>query len=193
MRAFVAIELPAPVRDAVADVMGELRRAQADVAWVRPENLHVTMRFLGEMTDEQRQMLADVLARIAGNFQPIPIALSGLGAFPSISAPRVVWVGISQGQDPLVQLAGQLEDAVVALGMPRDTRRFTAHVTLGRVRTPRHRAQLVASLRDLTWTPPGPFIADHLTLFQSQLTSSGAIYTPVFTAPFSLPAPRPNA
>lgn len=193
MRAFLALELPVEVRTALADLQRELAQAQADVKWVELPNLHVTLRFLGEITEAQRLQVQNLLTQVAGRFQPIQVRVDTIGAFPSLSAPRVVWVGIEQGREPLEQLAEQVEAGLAAQGFPRADHPFQAHVTLGRARSPRHRARLVACLQQTGWKAPPPCVVSGLTFFQSTLTSSGPRYTALATIPFSLRAQEPTA
>jgi len=188
MRAFIAIELPPDVRHALARLQGELAASGADVAWVAEPNLHVTMRFFGEITEAQQQAIADLVRRVAQQTPLVRVALSDLGAFPSLTSPRVIWVGIGAGQEVLRQLAEQLEEGFARLDLPGEARAFVAHVTLGRVRSSRHRAALVTLLQQIVWTPPATFDADHLTLFQSTLSGSGPTYAPLATLPFAPPA-----
>ena len=184
MRAFVAVELPPAARAALAELQRDLANARADVTWVEEANLHVTMRFLGEITQEQRQAIERLLRDLAGRTKAMTLSLSSLGAFPSPASPRVIWVGIGQGHEELSHLAAPLEDALAALHLPAEEHAFVAHVTLGRVRSPKNRAPLAQRLKELMWTPPAPFSATHLTLFQSALSNSGPTYTVLATMPF---------
>ena len=179
MRAFIAVELPQQVRAELVAIERELATSQADVTWVKEGNLHVTLRFLGEITEAQRQAIELLLHAIASRTDPIQLSLSPLGAFPSTSSPRVIWVGIGQGQKELGQMAHDVEEGLERVGVPKEDRGFTAHVTLGRVRSPRNRAQLVAGLNTFVWKTPAPCWVDHLTFFQSTLTPAGPSYTPL--------------
>ena len=185
MRAFIAVELPAEIRNGLARLQSQLAQARADLKWTEEANLHITMRFLGEITDEQRQAVEAVLQGVAAQVNAIPVQLTGVGAFPSMASPRVLWVGVGEGQQTLHTIAEAIERGVVSLGLPKDDHPFTAHVTLGRVRSPKNRTQLVATVQHVTWTPPAPFVATHLTLFHSTLTSSGASYTLLAKCPFA--------
>ena len=176
MRAFLAVELPDAARSALHRLQQELRHAEADVTWVEPTNIHLTMRFLGEMSEAQCGQIQAMSRAAAAQAAPIMMKLSALGAFPSAQAPRVVWVGIEQGKAELARLADLLEEGCVQAGVPKADHPFAAHVTLGRVRSPRGRAKLVKQLQELRWTPPAPFVADHLTLFESQLSNAGPAY-----------------
>jgi len=185
MRAFIAIELPPAIQAVLANVQQELAKAQADVKWVEEDSLHVTMRFLGEITEDQRQAIEQLLDTIACRTPTVSLGLSHLGAFPTPSSPRVIWVGIGQGSDALERIAREFEEGLHALHLPGEDRAFVAHVTLGRVRSSRNRAQLVSRMRELAWNPLGPFAVDHLTLFQSTLTGSGPLYTPLAKPAFT--------
>lgn len=179
MRAFIAIELPPAVRAELWKIGRDLAASQADVTWVKEENVHLTLRFLGEITEVQRHVVESLLQTLASRTDPIQLELSHLGAFPSMTAPRVIWVGIGQGEKETGRLAGELEGGLTRLGFAKEDRGFSAHVTLGRVRSPRNRAQLVARLKDVSWNAPQPFRADHLTLFHSTLSPAGPTYTPL--------------
>jgi 2'-5' RNA ligase len=185
MRAFIAVELPEAVRAALAHVQQALAASRADVKWVEPENLHLTMRFLGEISDAQGEAVKQLVERVAASGPPVTMNLRELGAFPSVGAPRVIWVGVEQGRDDLTRLAEQIEEGCRGLGLSAEPRPFAAHVTLGRVRSPKRRRELSDALARLTWEPPPPWDARALTLFQSVLSSSGPRYTPIVQAPFA--------
>ncbi|MBI4322660.1 MAG: RNA 2',3'-cyclic phosphodiesterase [Candidatus Omnitrophica bacterium] len=175
MRAFLAVELPDNVREAVVAVQRAL--AGDGVKWVEPENLHVTMRFLGEITEVQRQAIESLLLKVAGSRAPIDAALSAVGTFPERGMPRVIWVGIGQGAEQLSRLAEEIERGLAALSISNEERRFVAHVTLGRVRSPTAGDVLRRRLTQIRWTPPAPFWIERVTLFQSTLGGAGPVYT----------------
>ena len=184
MRAFLAVELPEDIRRALAQLQRRLAESHADVKWTEEANLHITMRFLGEISQEQREAVEQLVARLAQRHHGQPVSLSQLGAFPSVSAPRVIWVGVGEGKLWLHQVASQVEDGLGDLGFAKEERAWTAHVTLGRVRSPTRRADLAARLRPTIWEPSHAFRVTHLTLFQSTLTGSGPIYSALARAPF---------
>lgn len=193
MRAFLALELPEPIRAEFARVQQELAGARADVKWVEPRNLHLTIRFLGEIDEPQRQAVEQLATRAASQSPPLSLRASQLGTFPSPRAPRVVWVGLEDGREALVRMVERLEEALVQAGFQREERAFEAHVTLGRVRSPLRRTELVERITQCTRpSRPAPFLADHLTLFQSLLSPSGPTYTPLARFAFSA-APAPSA
>ena len=177
MRAFVAIPLPVLHREALAVLQHELASSGADVAWVGPEQLHVTLKFLGAITELQRHALEARLRPIAAETAPCTLSLNEVGAFPSVASPRVVWVGIQEGRETLVRLAEAIEQAGEAIGVPREARPFAAHVTLGRVRSGTRRQALTERLRAVRWTPPPPWHATAMILYESVLSSAGSRYT----------------
>ncbi len=187
MRAFLAIELPHQVQAAVRGLQQELARETSDVKWVEQAHLHVTMRFLGDITDEQQRGIEQGLARIAAHTPAITARLSHPGTFPATSALRVIWVGIDQGAEELSRVAEALEDEVTRLGLPAAEKPFVAHVTLGRVRFPKPRPQLFEHIQACAWMPPPAFSLTHVTLFQSVLSSAGPTYTALARAPFLEP------
>ena len=179
MRAFLAVELPAAVRASLAKVSQTLAAARADVKWVEEANLHITIKFLGEISDAQRPHIDQLVRSVASRHPSVRLTLAGIGAFPSIRSPRVMWAGMQEGGAQVASMAEELEAGLVALGFQSEERPFAAHVTLGRVRSPKRRAELANALAHTAWRADGPVELTHLTLMQSTLTPSGSIYTPL--------------
>lgn len=177
MRAFIAVTLPQDVREALAAIQRELAQSQADVKWVTPEQVHVTLKFLGEISDERRQQVEGMLREIASHTAPFSVQLEGLGAFPSVSAPRVVWTGIVEGREELTRLAASIEEAGQKISLAREHRPFSGHVTLGRVRSPKNRQALTRGLQTLELKPLEPWQVASVTLYQSVLSSHGPAYS----------------
>jgi 2'-5' RNA ligase len=178
MRIFLAV-FPSPeVRDAAFDVVQRLRRPGDGVAWVKRENLHYTLRFLGEL-DEDGVTRATQAAREAAAAQASFAARLGeVGAFPSARRARVLWLGLSLGAEALVALAGRLEQALVARGfepgLEPGGRPFSAHLTIGRLRE--GGADWSAALADVAAAPAPAFTVDRLSVVQSTLARGGSIY-----------------
>ncbi len=177
MRAFVGMSLPDDVRASLGTLQRTLEVSAADVKWVEPANLHVTIKFLDEITEEQRQAIEGLLARVAEHERPFPLGLEGIGAFPSLTSPRVVWVGLTTGKEHVARIAQAVEAGTAAMSLRREERPFSPHLTLGRVRSSRHQQRLVQQLRELAWAPPAPWQVQTLTLYQSVLSASGPRYT----------------
>lgn len=183
MRAFIALPLPPDVQRALEGLHRQLAGSQADVKWVEREQLHVTLKFLGEITEAQRQAVEAMVRRVAEATPPFTATLDHLGAFPSVEAPRIIWVGLSEGAGETTRLAELIEQAGVAIPLAREERPFSAHVTLGRVRSPRRRAALVQALRDTVWQPPAAWRAASVRLYQSVLHAGGPQYTVLAEVP----------
>ena len=185
MRVFVGIPLPNDVRASLHMLQRALIESGADVNWVAPEHLHVTLKFFGELSEAHVDAAKMWLARVAGRQLPFTMSLAEIGAFPSLDAPRVVWVGVAEGAEAAARLAGLIEQEGVALGLQKEERPFAAHVTLGRLRSPRHRQALVQRLRASSWQPPHPWQAASLTLYHSVLTPAGPHYTALADLPLT--------
>jgi 2'-5' RNA ligase len=176
MRLFVALNLPAEIRDRLAAAQDRLRRVQADVSWVRSENIHVTLKFLGETEEKRLGRIRPALHEAARAGAPFSMEVSGVGSFGG-RVPRVVWVGVKEGAELLVELAGRIEAALGRVGFPKERRGFTAHLTLGRVRSPRNVEALLAALEPLQAEQFGTVAATQFDLMRSELRPSGSVYT----------------
>lgn len=181
-RAFIAIELNDDAHAELSSLEAKLKKADADVTWVKPENIHLTLKFLGDITDEQVEAVKSSLDEIAKVETPFSFKLKGMGAFPKLEYPRVLWVGI-EGADP-TPLYKKIEDALSELNFARDDRRFTPHLTLGRVRSPKNKAKLIRLIESTNFESKNSVQADAVTFFQSTLTPNGSIYTVLHRAKF---------
>lgn len=180
---FVAVELASAVSRQMEEIQSLLRAAADDVSWVRPENFHLTLKFLGATPSERIESIRRALVRAVSGTEPFEVELSRVGAFPSPSRARVVWIGLAP-ERPLAQLAGRIEDELEGLGVAREERPFAAHVTLGRRRSPRRDEALQRMLGELTVASGARSRVAEAVLMQSQLRPGGPIYTPVARFPF---------
>ena len=188
MRTFIAIELPQEIKSALSNIQAELKQAHADVKWVKPENIHLTLKFLGEIDETLVEKICAILEGIARQNTPFNLSLSNLGAFPKLNYPRVIWIGVTNDQ-PVVKIAQEIEKEAVEIGLPRESRPFSSHITLGRVRSALNRGALIEKLIFLKKNfPPSnlEFKVHSLTLFKSTLTPSGPIYEIIHSYPLSL-------
>ncbi|MBD3167325.1 RNA 2',3'-cyclic phosphodiesterase [bacterium] len=180
IRAFIAIDTTDEAKRALEETALELRDRDCRVTWVKPDKMHLTVKFLGDIDEEQADELGTSLDRVAAGFAPFDMALEGVGAFPNPKRARVVWVGIEE--DPLlVALHGKIESAAEAVGVERDPRSFRPHLTLGRVKELPKRSGLPGRIMDATFerliVP-----VEELILFRSELTPKGPIYTALHRA-----------
>ena len=176
IRSFVAFDIDNElVVRRLSEVQGMLVNTGADLKLVKPQNIHVTMRFLGNISLPMVDLIHEEMKQIS--FVPFDIELRGLGAFPSLRYARVVWAGIQKGGDELVNVFNQLEPRLRKLGFKPDSKGFSPHLTIARVRTGRHKAELVGCVKDLADYEFGVIKADCLRLKKSVLTPKGPIYT----------------
>jgi len=176
-RLFVAVNLPADIRQGAWRAAAPLRTASYPIRWVDVDALHVTLKFLGAVTPEQEPGVVAAMEQAVDGGRPFPLPVGGFGAFPSASRARVVWVGC-EAVAPLELIQHRLEKALEPLGFELEARAFRPHVTLGRVKdraAPRELAGLEAALEDLQFD--GEATVSSLDLMESHLGSAGARYT----------------
>jgi 2'-5' RNA ligase len=176
MRAFVAIGLPPSTREALAQLQQQLASTSADVRWSPAAQWHLTLKFMADLTEGQAVEVTTALTRVAASVPVFHCRLGVVGAFPSILAPRVVWVGVEEGQEAIKLLAARVEQICAAAGVPRETRDISPHVTLGRVRSSRGRRVLSEALQR-PWAPPASWQVSTLRVYQSVLQAQGAKHT----------------
>lgn len=181
IRAFIAIGIDSRLRDGLTAAQHELKKSNARVAWVKPENIHLTLKFLGEIPPKKLKETQDIFPILTQGIHPFAITLTDLGVFPSPQRPQVLWAGLS-GVSELILLAQRIETELAPLGFKKERREFTAHLTLGRVRSPHNRDTLAQKIQDYRLPEGLDQTVDHITLFQSTLTPQGSIYQPLTTA-----------
>ena len=181
IRAFIAVNLAPAVGEEIAKVQVALKTAQGDVRWTRIEGMHLTLKFLGDITQAQVAPILTALRASLSDQPSFPVQAIGLGAFPNLRRPKVLWVGL-HGQG-LVGLQERVESALVTLDFPREERDFTPHLTLGRVRSLRGWEQVLAVVRKHEQSQFGESAVDHVTLYQSTLRPDGAVYSSLGTVP----------
>jgi RNA 2',3'-cyclic 3'-phosphodiesterase len=175
--------LPDDVRQRLATAIDRLRPHAADVAWVAASNLHVTLKFLGQVDETRLPALADGLGAALADRPAFELGVRGLGAFPSATRPRVLWAGLDDG-GALAAVAERVERCCADLGVPRETRPFAGHVTLGRVREPRRQPALGEALaRPADF---GRLRVERVSLMRSELSPRGARYSELAAAPLAV-------
>jgi 2'-5' RNA ligase len=187
LRAFLAIPLSEDLRCRARLLQKELSPSFPDIRWARTESLHLTLRFLPDLPEETVEKIGQIMLSVGTLFPPFRIDVTTLGTFPGPTRARVLWLGIDGGA-ALGELFNALDERLAAIGLPRETRPFTPHLTLGRRRRAgavpldlgQHRATL----------PLGGFQADRMILFESRLAARGAVHLPLRIAPLG---PTPAA
>lgn len=183
MRLFVALEIPSSVRENLATLLASMRAITKEPRWVRAENLHVTLKFLGEVPEAKVEVIRRSLGEIRLN-KLVALEFRGLGFFPNEKRPRVFWAGMEASPN-LMTLAGDIEAAVEKLGIPREKREFSPHLTLARFERPRLPEALSKTITDQQQRGFGSLRTNEFHLIQSRLKPSGAEYTTVATFPFA--------
>jgi 2'-5' RNA ligase len=175
VRSFVAVLLPDAVRARLAEAAADLRERAPGWSWVRPENLHLTLRFLGGLETPAVAAAQEAVLAAAAGATPFGLRLGGLGGFPSPRTPRVVWAGVVAGAEPLGRLQAAVERELAVRGIPPEARAFHGHVTLARARDPRGGRSLAAALGGAAAF--GGFTVEQLHLMRSELDPRGARYS----------------
>ena len=175
-RVFIAISLSEAINKKIEVIQDKLKKTKADVRWVKSANIHLTLKFLGNITPEQISGLKEGLEKAARKFQPFSIFIEKMGGFPSIDSPRVIWVGISRGKEILNKMNKAIEDDLAKIGFPREERAFHPHLTLGRCCSSKHRSQLAKQIKTES-VFLGALAVDKISIYKSLLTSEGPVYS----------------
>ncbi len=186
-RLFVALEPPEAVRRRLAAVAVDLRRTAGrhadEVRWVPPENVHLTLQFLGAVPEERVAELERAIRDVAAAGRPLSLELRGAGGFPNARRPRVVWAGVAGEVDALAGLVAELGRRLAPLGFAPEDRPFSAHLTRGRARDGRGAPGLAGALAHAAVADGTPWRAAEVTLFESHLSPKGPRYDPILRAP----------
>lgn len=182
IRTFIAVELPPGIQNTLRQLQSNLRGLMPDVRWTKAENIHLTLKFLGDIQVSRIDAISESLRDIAHRFPPFTMNLAGVGAFPNSRKPRIIWAGIDQGAAELVDLAKQIDLSMKRIGFPREKRPFRPHLTIGRIRRLEHPVVMTESLERSIVGDLGGFPVHQIALIKSQLDPAGSIYTTLFEA-----------
>ncbi|HZZ29195.1 MAG TPA: RNA 2',3'-cyclic phosphodiesterase [Pirellulales bacterium] len=186
LRVFTAVEITPEVRAQALRLIERLHIAPAKVTWTKADNLHYTLKFLGDVPMEKTAAICQAVQQAAGPFSPFELVAARAGAFPSAGHPRTLWLGVSDGAEQIELLFQVVERLLEPLGFPREHRRFTAHITLGRVRdsSPAALQQLTELLRKHAEFDAGAMPVGSVTVFSSTLGRAGPSYEVLSRAEF---------
>ena len=175
-RCFVAVDIDNPkILDEIQRVQNMLIGSGADIKTVERENIHITLKFLGDINKSLLEETKNIVSNLS--FSPFRINLSETGTFPNLRRPRIIWVGISEGENELDNIFRELEDGLDGLGINRERRRFSPHVTIARVRSGKNRSMLIEALLQNEFVDFGDLMVNRIKLKRSVLTSKGPIYS----------------
>jgi 2'-5' RNA ligase len=182
LRTFIAVEISAAVRAKAEELIGLLRATQADVKWVEPHNLHLTLQFLGDVPENQIAEVCKAVERGAAEVAPFTLEIRGAGAFPNLGKPRTIWLGTKDGSEQIADLHDHVALALADLGFQDEDRRFQSHLTLGRVKSTKNVSLLGPLLRQHAEFSAGVFPVDQAIVFSSRLERGGPIYEKLASA-----------
>jgi 2'-5' RNA ligase len=179
IRSFVAFELSSSVLSRIGQIQERLRSCRAGVRWVAVDRIHITLKFLGNIEEEQITDVASIMEEVAGRERPFTLSVREVGAFPSIRNPRVIWLGLHGWEERLGPIQRELTTRLEAIGFPPEERPYRPHLTLGRVKSLKGKGDLVDLMERYRQVDAGSFVVDHIVLFRSDLRPTGPIYTPL--------------
>jgi 2'-5' RNA ligase len=183
IRTFIAIQLTQDIHDKLKRLQSDLAPSMPDVRWTKYGNIHLTLKFLGDIQISRVDKIVDSLKEIAAQSSPFTMNLTGVGAFPNCRKPRIVWVGTEKGTDELIKLAKSVEFSMKKLGFPREKRPFRPHLTVGRIRTLKKPDITTKALEQCSVGKIGDMPVERLSFVKSQLNPAGSIYTSLAELP----------
>ncbi len=183
IRCFLAVEMTEAVKRSLEELVSRLDLPQFHVRWVRPKNMHLTLRFLGDIPHPEVQAVSGAAREAASGIRAFALRLKGLGTFPSSGNPRIVWVGMEDDR-AVMRLERQLTRTLGAIGIPPPDRPFRPHLTLGRVKSRRGIGELIKHLERNRTVDLGGMWAEQISFIRSELRPSGPLYTVLDRHPF---------
>lgn len=183
-RVFIAIPLPRHIVATLGDVQADLKQYGLKVKWTRPENIHLTLKFLGDVDKADLNSVSNVVNTAAKGFGAIRLCTKGVGVFPGVKRARVLWTGISGQTDLLAKLQENIDAGLSEIGFLREKRAFTGHLTIGRLKGNPYPDLFIEMVKKFKDMASDPFVADRIHVIKSDLTSSGPIYTKLASAQF---------
>ena len=177
IRSFLAIEIPRAIQEKIEEVQKDLRSSYADVRWVNPEKIHLTLKFFGSIEESRIEPIVKSIEGPVQNISSFSIKVRGVGAFPNLKNPRVIWMGLVDGKEVLIHFQEQLEEELKKIEFEPEERAFHPHLTLGRMRSSKGREELIGRIEKHQEEEFGVFQVEKVVLFKSDLRPTGPIYT----------------
>ena len=175
MRLFIALDLNLKNKEALSLLQSDLKKATGDIKWVKPGNIHLTLKFLGEVREEKIPQITQALKESASRIKPFAIEIKNPGVFPNWRAPRILWVSVENGKDKLRDLSAYLGRALIQLKFPPERREFSPHITLGRIKSGLNKDILVKRIKEINFTSMHQEISS-IVLYKSALSCGGPVY-----------------
>lgn len=183
IRTFICFELPEEVRHHLRDLIIYLKTFGRGVRWVRHDGIHLTLKFLGSVEGNRIEEIAREVQAVSSSYQPFSIKLAGKGAFPNFNRPRVFWVGIDEPTGTIAAIQSDIEDRLATLGFKKEERKFSPHLTLGRVKFDDPSVRKIAGELQRMKMDQLEFSANEIVIMKSDLQPNGAVYTPLEKIP----------
>ncbi|RKU05732.1 RNA 2',3'-cyclic phosphodiesterase [Candidatus Poribacteria bacterium] len=177
IRCFVAIEIPETIQNKLARIQGTLRKQIQKASWVKPNNIHLTLKFLGDVDPDDIQTIGETIEGVAIRHRSFSLRVGGLGAFPNFARPRVLWAGVKVGSERVSDLAQDINVALTDCGFSIDTKKFNSHLTIARVKERIDLRPYANQYRQYDRIDGAEMSVRTISLIQSQLHPTGAIYS----------------
>lgn len=179
VRTFICLEVPESIKERIAQLQQALKEHNAKISWVKPSSIHLSLKFLGDVEASRIPAVCSAVERAAHLVEQFEIEVGGAGCFPSAKSPRVFWIGLTAVPDQLARLHALIEKELSREEFPREPRKFSPHLTIGRVRSPQN-AGLVAGELMATGFSTASFQVTEVIVMRSDLNPSGSIYSPLY-------------
>ena len=186
LRAFIAIEVPEKIHNDIRRLQRAVASHRLNIRWVKPVNMHLTIKFLGDVDPSDMEVFGRILSDTAANHPIFDLLPQGVGIFPNIRRPRIIWAGIAGQTDVLRSVRKSVENALVSLGFAADKRPYRGHLTIGRIKTHLDQGRLVTALRTHQVFVSKTFSVERLVMLKSELHPNGPVYTKLLEMPFGI-------
>jgi len=179
IRTFICIEIPVFIKEQIIELQNKLKSFGRGVRWVNPAGIHLTLKFLGNVPEEKLNNIAETVQSAMKGLSPITIKIANAGAFPNFKSPRVFWIGVEETTGQLEKYHKLVENGLEKLGYEKENRKFSPHLTLGRIKSSEGVDKISNELSN-TVINFGEFTAEEIIIMKSDLKPSGAVYIPLF-------------
>jgi len=177
IRTFIAFKLPKNIIYSISEIQNRFKSYAFKVRWVNPENIHLTLKFLGNINHTDIEKISKTIINTANGYAPVSLVVKGVGVFPGIKRAHVIWMGLTGEIEKLTGIQNDIEENLEELGFPREKRPFRGHLTLGRIKGKINPEKLMGAMKKFEKFESELFIADKIYLFKSDLKSTGSVYT----------------
>jgi len=179
IRTFVAVPIDKEIRQRISEVQERVKKLTRNVKWVEPDNFHVTLKFLGNVPEDQVPQISAALDEVSSKVPAFALSVKGIGAFPKLERARVVWIGIEEGREELIRLAREVEESLSRLRFEKENKPFKAHITIGRVKEGKPADGLAEGIREIDAGDLGRQNVSSVVLMRSELKPDGPVYSPL--------------